>query len=218
MAAVPVAAVAAPADTEPATVPAAATPIAALIAEPIPITAHPASRTASPMQRPVMWVLATAALLVIAVGLTAGVVSNLNAAQARQASAEIDGLAEVATWTAHLESTPDVQHVVLTSAAAGGSNDLVGSLIFSGSSQEVVVIADGLAEPGPNQQYGCWVEVNGQRERLGRMYLSGDLGYWVGDSPALASVPPGSTFGVTLVDTNGSGGNQPVMSGTLQGS
>jgi hypothetical protein len=193
-------------------------PVVAAVAEPISLEAHRSSRERFLRRRPATWLLATAALLVLAVGLTAGAVSNLFATQSRQASLEIAGLAEVATWTAHIEAEPDVQHVILTSANAGGRSDLVGSLIFSGSKQEVVVIADGLSDPGPNQQYACWVEVNGQRQRLGRMYVSDDLGYWVGDSPALAYVPPGSTFGVNLVDASGSGANQAVMSGTLQGS
>jgi hypothetical protein len=169
-------------------------------------------------QRPLAWLAATAALLVLAVGLTAAVMSNLSATASRRASLEIAGLTEVATWTARLEAAPDVQHVVLTSAEAGTGGDAVGSLIFSGSSREMVVIADGLADPASGQEYGCWVEIGGTRQRLGRMYVNDDLGYWVGDSDALASVPTGSKFGVSLVDTGGSGGNQVVMSGTLQGS
>ena len=32
----------------------------------------------------------------------------------------------------------------------------------------------------PNEEYGCWVEVDGERRRLGKMYWAGDVWTWAG--------------------------------------
>lgn len=159
---------------------------------------------------------AAAALVIVTAGATGFVVSASKDNVARQASLELEGLTEVAQWTARLDAQPDVQRVLLATqpAAAGG---VVGSLVFSPSTHQLVVVADGLTEPQKGHEYRCWVEIGGSRQRLGRMYQSGALAYWVGDATVLANVPAGSRFGVSLVDVAGSGGAAPtVLSGTLQ--
>jgi hypothetical protein len=163
--------------------------------------------------------LAAAAVLVIATaGTAAFTVSTVRDDAARQASRELDGLAEVASWTARLESEPGVQHITLVDTAAGATNQAIGSLVFSPETGDLVVVADGLPDPPPGREYGCWVDVNGTRQRVGRMYVSEGVAYWVGQSTALVDLPPGSTFGVSLGDPGGSAPAVPLLSGTLQSS
>jgi hypothetical protein len=87
--------------------------------------------------------------------------------------------------------------VQLASATGAGS---AGTLVFSPSSTELVVVADGLAPAGAGQEYRCWVEVGGIRTGIGKMFFGGNLAYWVGDVPAVASLGPNVRFGVNLVD------------------
>lgn len=168
------------------------------------------------VRRRLAWLAAAAALVVVSAGASGYAVSSIRDSAARQASLQLEGLAEVATWTVRLDAQPDVRRVVLTAKAPGAGASQVGSLVFSPGSQQLVVVADGLPDPPAGQEYRCWVEVAGARQRLGRMYLSGDLGYWVGDAPAVAAIPAGSVFGVSLADISGSGGASPsILSGTL---
>jgi hypothetical protein len=165
------------------------------------------------------WLGLAAALVLASVGTTGYVVSTARDASAHQAAQELEGLSEVATWTVHLDAQPDVRHVVLTgsTAAAGGDPAQVGTLIFSAATKQMLVVADGAANPPAGQEYRCWVEIGGTRQRLGRMDVSGDLAYWAGDAPVLASVPSGAVFGVSLADIAGAGGSSPaILSGTLQ--
>ena len=59
---------------------------------------------------------------------------------------------------------------------------------------------DWLDRPPAGQEYRCWVEVSGQRQNVGRMFFADDLAFWVGDTPAVSDVEPGTTFGVSLAD------------------
>jgi hypothetical protein len=161
------------------------------------------------------WLAAAAALIVASAALGGFVVNSMRDTSARVASLQLEGLVEVAEWTIRLDSQPDVRRVLLTAAPAGQPGQ-VGSLLFSSASRQIVVVADGLTEPLPGQEYRCWLEVQGRRLRLGRMYLSGDLAYWAGDAPALAVVPAGSIFGVSLVESiDAASSNPPMLSGTL---
>jgi hypothetical protein len=48
------------------------------------------------------------------------------------------------------------------------------------------------------------------------MFFADDLAYWVGDTPSVATVPTGTTFGVSLTDVGGSGPEtDPVIVGQL---
>ena len=66
-----------------------------------------------------------------------------------------------------------------------------------------MVVANGLTEPPDGQEYHCWVLIDGQRQSIGKMFFGGGLAYWVGPSPAVADLPDGETFGVSLVDADG---------------
>ena len=91
---------------------------------------------------------------------------------------------------------------------------VAGTLLYSPSSTDLVVVATGLVEPPEGMQYGCWVDTGSGRERVGRMFFGGGLAYWVGPSPAVAGSTGSVTFGVSLVDASGAiSGPDPVLVG-----
>ena len=117
------------------------------------------------------------------------------------------------TATLRVTAEPDARHVVLTGIT---DPSLFGSLVFSPSTSELVVVATGLTQPPAGQEYRCWVERAGQRERVGKMFFSDDLAYWIGPVPAVSGLSSGATFGVSLVDASGAAvDTNPVLGGGL---
>ena len=93
---------------------------------------------------------------------------------------------------------------------------MAGSLVFSPATSELVVVATGLTPPPEGQEYRCWVEQNGDREGVGKMFFSDDLAYWIGPVSAVQGLVGDATFGVTLVDVSGAGGDpRDVLVGGL---
>ena len=138
-----------------------------------------------------------AATILIAVAGTALVVNgNRDSLSSRQA-AEIEALGDVALGTIQLDAQPDVQHVQLASTTGGSTT---GTLVYSPSSNKLVVVAEKLAPAPAGHEYRCWVEVGGQRASIGKMFFGGDLAYWVGSLPQIAGLGPSARFGVSLVD------------------
>ena len=152
------------------------------------------------VSRPGVWVAALVAAVVIAVAGTAIFVGAARDRQGADLAEEISSLRDVATWTIRVDSQRDARHVALAAAAGGGPT---GTLIFSPSSTDVVVVATGLTPPAAGQEYRCWVETGGSRQRVGRMFLGADLFYWVGRASSLTGLGPGSTFGISLVPVTG---------------
>jgi hypothetical protein len=179
--------------------------------------AYPASKSREPVDlgaerrarfgrtpRPAMWLASLAAAIVIAV---VGTTVLVGGSRDRQ----IDELREVAAWTIRVDRQPDVRHVALASIAGGGPT---GTLIFSPSSADVVVVATGLTPPAAGMEYRCWVETGGTRQRVGRMFLGAGLAYWVGTASSLTGVGRGSTFGISMVPlTDDSVGGEPIVVG-----
>ena len=163
------------------------------------------------VSRPGVWVAALVAAVVIAVAGTATFVGAARDRQGADLAEEISSLRDVATWTIRVDSQRDARHVALAAAAGGGPT---GTLIFSPSSTDVVVVATGLTPPAAGQEYRCWVETGGSRQRVGRMFLGADLFYWVGRASSLTGLGPGSTFGISLVPVTGeSVDGAPVLVG-----
>jgi hypothetical protein len=125
--------------------------------------------------------------------------------------AEVAVLATASEATIRIEGKADATRVTLTSASGGRAT---GTLLFSPSSGELVMVASGLAPVQAGQEYGCWVQVNGVKHRIGRMYTGGAIQAWAGPVDGLTSLPPGTVFGVSLVSTGG-GASQPVLTGGL---
>jgi hypothetical protein len=155
------------------------------------------------------WVAGLAAALVVAVSGTAIIVNANNDATTRHLAAEVQALGKVTQWTLRVDAEPDVRRVALASATGSKA---WGSLVFSPGSTELVVVADGLTPPPAGREYRCWVEVDGGRAPVGKMFFGGDLAYWVGEVAVIAGVPADARFGVTLVDLGDSGGpSQDVL-------
>jgi len=158
------------------------------------------------------WVLASAASLIIAVAGVAGWWSASSRLAGEEAG--VATLANVTATAARVAAQPDAQ-VVELGAAATGSGPAKGEVMLSPGSHEVVVIAEGLAEPAAGMEYRCWVEVDGARTTIGKMYLYAGLATWAGWSAALDGVRPGVRFGVSLAGGDPDAAGEPLLTGEL---
>jgi hypothetical protein len=166
----------------------------------------PTRRFAAPRLRALA---ALAAVLIVAVTGTGLLITAGNAGVLRGQAAEIEALGDVARWTLRIDAQPDARRVTL--ASTNGST--TGTLVFSPSSSELVVVADALARPPAGSEYRCWVEVGGARQPIGKMFFGGDLAYWVGPVAKIRELPSGSRFGVSLVDLASGQPGQTVLEG-----
>ena len=186
-----------------------------LPAQPETITETPASATTPRSERTsrrALALLGIAAAVVIAVGVgfAAGSASQRQDVEGRES--EIAVLEDATTTALRIQAQPDAQVVQLAPTPAGG--DASGSLAFSSASGELVAVATNLEPEAANEEYACWVEVDGQRQRLGRMYWAGELWAWAGPVDGLGSLPAGAVFGVSLSPNDG-GAGEPVLTGAL---
>jgi hypothetical protein len=159
------------------------------------------------------WVAGIAAAVVLSVAITSILVgSRVDQRLAAQGNT-IEALEDVTIATLRVTAAPDARHVAL----AGTSDpSLNGTLVFSPSTSELVVVASGLTRPPAGQEFRCWVERAGQRKSVGRMFFSDGLSYWIGPVPALSGVSSGARFGVSLVDASGAPVEAtPVLMGNL---
>jgi Anti-sigma-K factor rskA, C-terminal len=156
------------------------------------------------------WALGGAIAAALAVAIFGGgvLVGGNNAANSGAQAAEVEALGDVARQTMLVDGQPDARRVAL--ASADGSST-TGSLLFSPSSKELVVVADQLVPPPAGKEYRCWVIVNGERKPIGKMFFGGDLAYWVGPVEAVAALPANSQFGVSLVDLANPGQTAPTV-------
>ncbi len=157
--------------------------------------------------RRIAWPMAAAAVVIalVAGGLLAGIPLAQRAGSAEARVAELAGLAAA---TQRLADRPDVTRVALATAEGRPA----GTLVFSPSSQELVMTATGLDAPAGDQVLACWIAgPDGQRTRIGEMRRDGDLAYWTGWAEELSRAGPGTSFGVTLVD----GAGRPVGPGDV---
>jgi hypothetical protein len=159
------------------------------------------------------WVATLAAAVVLSVAATSFLVGRqLDEGLAEQARA-IEGLEKVTLATIAITADDEAQRVALA-APDGGTT--TGSLLFSPSTRLLVVVADGLAAPPEGREYRCWMEVDGQRTPVGKMFFADDLAYWVGDTPEVGSAGPGTTFGVSVTEIGGASLQaDPVIVGAL---
>ncbi|HEY6571265.1 MAG TPA: anti-sigma factor [Candidatus Limnocylindrales bacterium] len=154
--------------------------------------------------------IAAAVVIAVGVGFAAGSAAQRQDVEGRQS--EIAVLEDATTTALRIQAQPDAQVVQLTATPSGG--DATGSLAFSASTGELVAVATDLEPEEANEEYACWVEVEGQRQRLGQMYWAGDLWAWAGPVEGLEMLPEGAVFGVSLSPTDGGAGD-PVLTGSL---
>jgi hypothetical protein len=117
-------------------------------------------------------------------------------------------LGDVTIAALSIAAQPDATLVTLS-----GTNDPQpgGRLSFSPSTTQLVLVAKGLAEPSPGQEYRAWVEIGGKRQRVGRLTFDDGVGYWSGTAPAVAGLQGSARFGVSLVDVAPTGGTPPAV-------
>jgi Anti-sigma-K factor rskA len=151
--------------------------------------------TSNRWRRDILPLAATIAAVVALVVSGAGYLANRDLADhvASQATM-ISALERVQTATIELTADPEGRRVELASSAGGNTT---GTLLFSPSTSRLVVVAYDLAQPPNGQEYRCWVEIDGQRHDVGRMFFADELAFWVGETPEVSDVPPGTVFGVS---------------------
>jgi len=150
--------------------------------------------------RQAAWLAALAAALIIAVAGTAFFVGASRDRQIADQAEELGALRDVAAWTIRVDQQADTHHVALAASTASGPT---GTLLYSPTTTDVVVVATGLAAPPAGMEYRCWVQTGDSRQRIGKMFLGDDIAYWVGPVPSLAGLGAGSTFGISLVPLSG---------------
>jgi hypothetical protein len=190
--------------------------VAAAAGEAPPVLAGRAAEGGSGIStaRTRLWAAALAAAVVVAVVGTAVLVGGPRDSLIQAQATQIASLANVATWSHRIDGQPDAQYVELEAGAAGAGAE--GSLAFSPSTKELVVLAQGLAQPAAGMQYRCWVEIDGQRRRIGQMFFGGDVAYWVGPVEEVSGARPGTVFGISLVPADGDSlSGDPVLVGVL---
>ena len=91
-----------------------------------------------------------------------------------RATAETTALAAVATTLDRVILDPAHRAVELRTAngVAGGS------VVWT--SRDLVVLTTALSAPPADAVYRCWVERDGKRSPIGRMFFAGGTGYWTG--------------------------------------
>jgi hypothetical protein len=193
-------------DATPEAAPATVTPLAAAV----PVAVSAATAPAG-FGRGLAWIGAIAAAVLIAVAATAFMLDRQFGERLAASQAASAGLANVTSTTVALSSEADAEQVRLA-----GTDDRWGRVVYSADKGELAVIAKGLTEPAGDREYRCWVEIDGQRTPVGKMFFGGDLAYWAGPVETVGDLPEGSTFGVSLVDTAGSDvGEPPVLTGDV---
>lgn len=160
--------------------------------------------------RVLRWAVAAAAAIAMAVG-TFGVI-GARADVDRQARA-VAALEAVSRATLEITADDGGRRVELTPTGGSATS---GTLLFSPSTTRLVVVAEELQTPPDGKEYRCWMEIDGRREDVGRMFFAGNLAFWVGDTPAVSDAPDGTAFGVSLTDVaSPSLDADPVILGTL---
>lgn len=159
-----------------------------------PIVDRPRLGVARGLARILPWVAAIAAAVVLSVGATTLLQGRAIDSRAADQDRVIASLERVTGATIDITADPAAARVALATQNGTGS----GTLLFSPSTTRLLVVATGLVQPPAGQEYRCWVEIDGTRQNVGRMFFARDLAFWVGDTPAVANLPKGTTFGVSL--------------------
>jgi hypothetical protein len=140
------------------------------------------------------WVATVAAAVALAVSAAGFVASRDLADRAATQATAISALERVQIATLDLTGDPDSRRIELAST---DGTDTAGTLLFSPTSAQLVVVAYDLTRPPSGQEYRCWLEVDGQRHDVGRMFFADELAFWVGETPEVRGLPDGTVFGVS---------------------
>jgi hypothetical protein len=145
-----------------------------------------------------------AALGIVALGAGLLIDQGLRLDRAQQQTA---GLEALAVTVDRVLSDPN--HRVVSLHAADGTAS--GSI--SWSRHDIAVLTLALEPPPPDRVYRCWIERDGVRSPVGKMWFSGGTAYWNGslDEWATTSFEAGGTFGISLEPVSAPAGNPAVL-------
>jgi len=159
------------------------------------------------------WIAGIAAAIVLSVVASTLIVGARVDEQLAAQSRAIAGLEAVTSATLAITADPESGRVALASTDGSATS---GTLLFSPSTTELVVVADGLTTPPDGQEYRCWLLLEGERQDVGKMFFADELAFWVGDTPAVATIGDDATFGVSLTSVDSpSLDADPVLVGEL---
>lgn len=180
---------------------------------PLPIGGARSAR-GGPPTRLGIWAASLAAAIVLSVVATGTLLNRDLDARLAARDEAIAGLARVSTWSLRVAGEPDAERVTL--AATGGSG-ASGTILYSPAGRELVIVTTGLVEPPPGQEFRCWLEIDGERIKIGKMFFGGGLAYWAGDVPAVDATAEGAAFGISLTTTADPDdvGGEAVLTGIL---
>lgn len=149
-----------------------------------------AGATAAPQRQGggLTWRLATLVLVIGVLGAGAG------AWWANAARQDSDHLADAVAMVSMLANSPDAHEVVLRDAAGTG----MGIAVMSETTHELAVLTTHLPS---DTEYKCYLERNGQRTRIGRMYVDRGIQYWAGPMDAGMEMQPGDLLVVAADET-----------------
>ena len=176
-----------------------------------PVSVVASAPRRSSIRRAGWWApLATAAVLVAAVGLGGWWTARSALEDEQTVTTELAAVTEASLY---VQAQPDARIVAL--AATEPSSTASGAMSYSATGKELVVVADGLAEPPAGSEYHCWVEISGVRDVIGPMHLGGGKAYWAGWSESAGRLVVGARFGVTLGPDTGSDPGTDVLAAEL---
>ena len=169
-------------------------PPPATAAEPVDIDAARRRRSVG-IGRVAGWAVAIAAGIVLALVATQLLVVGPRDERIAEQGEDVNALAKAAAWSLAIQGGTDAERVALASTT--GDASVTGTLVYSPTTDHLVVLAQGLEQPPAGMEYRCWVESGGVRTPIGKMFFAGDIAYWVGEVPNADSLPEGATFGVS---------------------
>ena len=205
-------------------------PAAAPVKQPVQPTPAPVAGDAMPRvvdrtpersRRSTRWIAAALAAIVVVSVVASSAVVGLVASRALDErdiaiagrDEVVEALATVTAWSLRVSGETDARSVRLTSPGGGEAS---ATILYSPSTRELVVVAEDLVEPPAGAELRCWVEVDGSRKPVGRMFFGGGLSYWVGNVEAVEGLTDDAVFGISLTDPAGGGsGGEAVLRGDL---
>lgn len=179
-----------------------------------PLAAGDRDTAGTRTRRILPWVATIAATIALVVSGFSYITNRDLADRLARQTASISALETVQRETLSLTGDPASRRIELASTT--GTTETSGTLLFSPVTRRLVVVAYDLARPAAGQEYRCWVEIDGQRHDVGRMFFADELAFWVGETPEVADLPSGSRFGVSPTAVGSpSLEADPIISGQL---
>jgi hypothetical protein len=173
-----------------------------------PVAAAPAALPPAPRWRLPRLALPLAAGAMAVLLLAGALLVGDLAGQRDRTQRQVAAVVEVVTATGQILASPD--HASLALSAPDGARG--GTVLYSPSSEQLVVWGRGLDETAPDERYDCYVIHGDQTIPVGYMHQAGGLAYWVGSAPSGTTLgAPGDRF----VVISNEAGSEPALSGTF---